>query len=229
MKLLDGPHYCPKNEDIQSLVIFLHGFGADGDDLISLTPYFAQSLPNTAFHAPHGADICEISPFGRQWFSLAKSDPDYMRRNATTQEAAFELMYDEACDAAPIIEHYIDTCAENYGLTRANVTLVGFSQGTMMALHIGLRSQIKFQSLIGFSGALVGRSRLPKDIITKPDTLLIHGDHDEMLPVNAVKLAEVGLIDAGVKTTVFIRPNLPHSIDQEGVDEAIRHIKKAQR
>lgn len=220
MKELNGPSLLPKSGKVERIVILLHGFGADGEDLIGLAPYLAPKLPNTAFFAPNGPDICEISPFGRQWFSLARCDGDYLRRRSETQATAFEAMYEEAVEASPIILDYIQKLQNLYNLPASKVALVGFSQGTMMSLHIGLRQSEPFACVVGFSGALVGASKLKADMTCTCPIQLIHGEADEMLPIHAVELAKQGLKDAGVPVDVMRRPNLPHSIDQEGLEAA---------
>jgi len=221
MKKLTGPDYIPKDNKISSLVIFLHGFGADGQDLISLAPYFAQHLPNTAFFAPDGPETCEISPFGRQWFSLMRYDSEYMRRQSATQSTAFEAMLPGARDAAPVIQNYLDDLRAEYEIPAEKVALVGFSQGTMMALHVGLRQNDPLAALVGFSGALVGASRLPEEKTADCPVLLVHGEEDDMLPVHAVDLAREGLQAAGIEPNVIKRPGLPHAIDEEGIKAAI--------
>jgi len=222
MKKLTGPDYIPKDRKISSLVIFLHGFGADGQDLISLAPYFAQDLPNTAFFAPDGPEICEISPFGRQWFSLMRYDSEYMRRQSATQATAFEAMMPGARDAAPVIQKYIDDLRAEYEITPDKVALVGFSQGTMMALHVGLRQSKPLAAIVGFSGALVGASHLPKEKTSDCPVLLVHGEEDDMLPVHSVDLAREGLEAAGIHPDVIKRPGLPHAIDEEGIKAAVK-------
>lgn len=226
MSRLQGPSYVPDNTNINSLVILLHGYGADGQDLIDLAPFFASFLPNTAFHSPDGPEICEVSPFGRQWFSLARTDPEFLRRQAATQAVAFEAMYDGACEAAPLVEEYIEELMGHYQLSAAQVCLVGFSQGTMMALHVGLRRSEPFAGLVGFSGALVGSSKLVNEKKSSPPILLVHGEDDDMLPVHAVDLAKKGLENVDLNTTILKRPGLPHSIDQEGAEAAAQFLKR---
>ncbi|NVK19102.1 MAG: dienelactone hydrolase family protein [Methylocystaceae bacterium] len=226
MTRLNGPHLPPAMGNGKHLVIMLHGFGADGADLISLAPFFQQQLPDTIFHSPNGPQACELSPLGRQWFSLAKYDSEYLRRNTATQDIAFEAMYDGALEAAPIIESYIDDLMSQYKLSRQNVILMGFSQGTMMALHVGLRQQTPFAGIIGFSGALVGASHLKRELTSPCPILLIHGEADEMLPVHAVDLAAQGLQNVNLTPTVLKRPALPHSIDEEGALAAALFMKE---
>jgi len=226
MRQLEGPHIIPNRSKAKSLVIMLHGFGADGQDLIGLAPFFQQQNQETAFHSPNGPEACELSPLGRQWFSLARYDSEFLRRNSATQNVAFEAMYEGALDAAPSIESYIESLMKQYDLKPHQVILMGFSQGTMMALHIGLRQKTPFAGIIGFSGALVGASHLKNDLTSPCPILLIHGDADEMLPVHALELAQQSLMDAGLEPQVMKRPNLPHAIDQEGAMAAAAFMKE---
>ncbi|SCA58041.1 Phospholipase/carboxylesterase [Candidatus Terasakiella magnetica] len=223
---LQGPDLIPQNEKVTSLVVLLHGFGADGQDLIGLAPFFVQHLPNTAFHAPDGPQVCEMSPFGRQWFSLARCDSDFLRRRAETQDIAFEAMYDGACEAAAPIQHYVDGLMKRYGLSADKVALVGFSQGTMMSLHLGLRQESPYSCIVGFSGALVGASKLKADKKCDSPVLLVHGEADEMLPIHAVELAQSGLKACDIDAQVIRRPGLPHSIDEAGAMACAEFLKQ---
>lgn len=227
MTTLQGPNQAPQDTEITSLVIFLHGYGADGNDLIGLAPFFQSHLPNTAFHAPDGPETCEMSPFGKQWFSLARCDPDFLRRNDATQDIAFEAMYDGACEAAIKIQTYIESLMDHYKLKAKDVALVGFSQGTMMALHLGVRHSEEFAAIVGFSGALVGANQLKSEKQSAPPILLIHGDADEMIPITALNLAQSALQSIDIDPVILKRPNLAHSIDQEGATAAALFLKTA--
>lgn len=227
MTALQGPNHTPKDQKITSLVVMLHGYGADGNDLIGLAPFFAQSLPNTAFHSPDGSQTCEMSPFGKQWFSLAQCDGDFLRRTPATQETAFEAMYEGACQAATKVEEYIHGLMDQYNLKENQVALLGFSQGTMMALHIGLRHKAEFAAIIGFSGALVGASHLNSERNSSPPVLLIHGEDDDMLPINALDLALTALEKSGLSPKSLKCANLPHSIDQTGAMAACDFLKQS--
>lgn len=226
MPRLNGPEYLPDHNQIDSVVIFLHGFGADGQDLIGLAPFFASHLPTTAFYAPNGPEICEISPFGRQWFSLARYDADYLRRQTATQATAFEAMYEGAQDAAKDLQTYIDHVQKKHNVSADKIALVGFSQGTMMALHLAFRQKTPFAGIVGFSGALVGASHLISDKTCTCPALLVHGEADEMLPIHAVDLAADGLTQAGIEISVIKRPSLPHAIDEEGCRAAVTFLGK---
>jgi phospholipase/carboxylesterase len=224
MTELNGPELLPADSAVNSLIVMLHGFGANGADLIALAPYFQRTLQQTAFHSPDGAQVCEMTPMGRQWFSLARYDPEYLRRHTDSQQYAFEAMYEGACDTAPVIENYIKGLREHYKLPPEKVALVGFSQGTMMALHIALRQTSPYAAVVGFSGALVGADRLAQDIQSKCPTLLIHGQEDDMLPVNAVDLAQRALETVDITPQVIKRPGLTHSIDVTGIKAATNFL-----
>lgn len=226
MPRLNGPEYLSDHKQIDSIVIFLHGFGADGQDLIGLAPFFAAQLPTTAFYAPNGPQTCEISPFGRQWFSLARYNSDYLRRHTATQATAFEAMYAGAQDAAGDLQTYIDHLQTKHKVSSDKIALVGFSQGTMMALHLAFRQQTPFAGIVGFSGALVGASHLRSDKTCTCPVLLIHGEADEMLPIHAVDLAADGLTQAGIEVSVLKRPSLPHAIDEEGCHAGVTFLRK---
>lgn len=225
MTLLQGPKHLSPNDEITSLVVLLHGYGADGNDLIGLAPFFTSHLPNTAFHSPDGPETCEMSPFGKQWFSLARCDGDFLRRNPETQNIAFEAMYEGACEASSKVEEYVLSLMDHYQLESHQVALLGFSQGTMMALHFGLRHTEEFAAIVGFSGALVGASHLKAEKKNAPSIMLIHGEADEMLPVNSVDLAKNALQDVEITPIILKRPALPHSIDQEGAIAAAQFLK----
>ena len=172
---IEGPIQDPASGQAPtSAVIFLHGYGADGNDLIGLAPFFATALPGAVFHSPHAPEPCEIAPFGRQWFSLGDYDPK--------QSATFQLLLPHIRAAAYLFDDYIDGVMAHYGLTADRVALVGFSQGTMMALHVALRRKTPLAAVVGFSGALIGSEVLAQEITARPPVKLIHGEEDEVVP-----------------------------------------------
>lgn len=203
---LDGPSHPPlSGEKPEQLVVFLHGYGSNGDDLISLAPYLAPAVPEAEFLSPNAPFPCEINPFGGyQWFGLEE-------RDAATRLAGSR-------QAAPILDAYLDEQLKARGLTEKDLALVGFSQGTMMALHVGLRRSDPLAAIVGYSGMLVAPELLADEIKSKPPVLLVHGMADEVLPFSAMAEAENALKGAGVKVFSEGRPGLPHSIDQRGLE-----------
>ena len=201
---LDGPSFGPAaGGRPDSLVVLLHGLGADGNDLIGLAPALARALPHALFVSPDAPEACDMAPYGRQWFSLQDRRP-------ATIEAGVRA-------AAPILDAFLDALLAQHGLGGERLALVGFSQGTMMSLHVGLRRKTGPAAIVGYSGSLVAGNKLPDEIATRPPVLLVHGDADPILPSSALDFAEAALRAAGVPVDAHLRPGLPHSIDEEGV------------
>jgi phospholipase/carboxylesterase len=212
---LDGPRLAPASGGApKQLVIFLHGYGADGNDLIGLGREWARLLPDAAFVSPHAPESLPGGYFGgRQWFGL---------------ETRSEHEWEEGVRRAqPGLEAFISAEAARAKLPIRAIALVGFSQGTMMALQTGLRLTEPLAAIVGFSGHLAGASRLAAEIKNKPPVLLIHGSEDEVIPVQAIELARIALAAAGVPVQWQIRPGLGHGIDPEGLKAAGLFLRAA--
>jgi phospholipase/carboxylesterase len=204
MGRLSGPRVAPQSGGAaQHLVVLLHGVGADGADLIGLAPALARFLPHAAFVAPNGPDPCDMAPFGYQWFSLQDRRPELMLRGLQI--------------AAPLLDAFLDEELERYGLGSRQLALLGFSQGTMLALHVAPRRMAPVAAVVGFSGALLGAEALQAETASRPPVFLIHGDADEIVPVGALAAAVAGLQAADIPVRWEIRPGLPHAIDPEGI------------
>ena len=212
---LDGPRLAPSAGGApQQLVIFLHGYGADGNDLIELGREWARALPHAAFVSPHAPEALAGGFFGgRQWFGL---------------ETRSEHEWEEGVRRAqPALEAFIVAEAARQKLPLGAVALVGFSQGTMMALQTGLRLSEAPAAIVGFSGHLAGAMRLPGEIKCKPPVLLIHGSSDDVIPVEAIHHARMALAAAGVPVEWHVRPGLGHGIDPEGLKVAGQFLRTA--
>jgi phospholipase/carboxylesterase len=205
---LDGPRLAPQSGSARQLVVFLHGYGADGNDLIEIGRAWQGLLPDAAFVSPHAPRPCGQSPMGREWFPLTFRDPNERWAGVNA--------------AAPALNEFLDAELQRHRLPPSALALVGFSQGTMMALHVGLRRAVAPAAVIGYSGMLV----LPSDpdpdafaaeITARPPVLLIHGDSDELIPVQAVLMAAQGLAALDVPVEWHVSPGLGHGIDQEGL------------
>lgn len=208
---LDGPRFGPAaGGKPDSLVILLHGLGADGDDLIGLAPHWAQALPNTVFVSPHAPFPCDMAPYGRQWFSLQDRAPGMILAGVQA--------------AAPILNEFIETELQAHSLTDDRLALVGFSQGTMMSLYVTPRREREVAGVVGYSGALVGADLLASEVRSRPPVLLIHGDADQVVPVQAMDAAARALKAAGIPVTTERRPGLPHSIDEAGLVKGGRFL-----
>ncbi|HZD26319.1 MAG TPA: alpha/beta fold hydrolase, partial [Alphaproteobacteria bacterium] len=166
---IDGPRQpAAGGGSPRQLVVLLHGYGADGNDLIGLAPYLARLLPHAYFVAPNAPEPCGMAPTGYQWFPIGSFDEAERRRGVEA--------------AAPLLDSFLDRELQRHGLDERSLALVGFSQGTMMSLHVGLRRPRPVAGIVGFSGALVAPERLAEEVTAAPPILLVHGDADDLLP-----------------------------------------------
>ena len=208
---LEGPSFGPQAGGRPGhLVILLHGYGADGNDLIGLAPVLAPIMPDVVFHAPNAPYRCEGNPFGYQWFGISRLDP------------ALALAGVRA--AAPFAEAFLEETMARYGLDESRTALVGFSQGTMMALHVGLRRARPLAGIVGLSGMLAGPEILKDEIRSRPPILLAHGDADEMLPHVLTERAAEVLRQNGLDVAVHISPGVGHGIDDSALSLAARFL-----
>jgi phospholipase/carboxylesterase len=204
---LDGPRLAPKGQAKQ-LVVFLHGYGADGGDLIAIGQQWQNFLPGTAFAAPNAPEPCAQAPVGRQWFALTLRDE--------------KELWPGVNRAQPVLDAFLDAELARYGLGADRLALVGFSQGTMLALHVGLRRRRAPAAILGYSGLLVGAEHLAsvqaKDAQGRPPPILLaHGDQDEVIPVDAMFVAAEQLAEAGIPVQWHLAPGLGHGIDGAGL------------
>jgi len=205
---LDGPRLEPRGGAARRLVVFLHGYGADGNDLIEIGRAWQALLPDTAFVSPNAPERCAGAPMGRQWFALTFRDPDERWRGVNA--------------AAPVLEAFLDAELERRKLPPSALALVGFSQGTMMALHVGLRRPTPPAGIGGYSGLFVLPNNAAPDVVAdeikaRPPVLLIHGDQDDLIPVQALFHATQALAALEVPTEWHISAGIGHGIDQEGL------------
>jgi phospholipase/carboxylesterase len=205
---LDGPRLEPRAGAAKKLVVFLHGYGADGKDLIEIGRAWQPALPDAAFVSPHAPEPCAGAPMGRQWFQLTFRDPDERWRGVNA--------------AAPILNRFLDAELARRKLPPSALALVGFSQGTMMALHVGLRRATPPAAIVGYSGLFVlppdaGAESVKAEIAARPPVLLVHGDRDDLIPVQALFQATQDLAALEVPTEWHVSRGIGHGIDQEGL------------
>ena len=204
MNLLSGPRVPPRaGGPPRQLIVLLHGVGANGDDLIALAPALAAALPGAAFVAPNAPEPYDMAPFGYQWFSMRDRRPDTL------------LLGVQA--AAPLVDAFLDAELERYRLADHQLALLGFSQGTMTALHVAMRRPRAVAGVLGYSGALLGTDRLAQEAISRPPVFLIHGDADEVLPVHAMYAAVAALQAAGIPAQWSLRRGLSHGIEPDSI------------
>ena len=212
MSPLDGPRLAPQRPPATHLVVLCHGYGSDGNDLIGLAQHWRGLLPSVAFASPNAPERCSISPSGYQWFPLSRIDPQETLRGT-------EL-------AAPKLDAFLDAELARLRLSGDRLALVGFSQGTMMSLHVGLRRKPLPAAIVGFSGMLVGPEKLPR-LDKAPPVLLLHGDADTVVPAAALFMSATALGAVGVPVQWHLTKGLGHGIDPAGLALAGRFLLDA--
>lgn len=201
---LSGPEAEPASGGIaKQLIVFVHGYGADGNDLFSLSQYFAQVAPEAAFIAPNAPYRCDGSPFGYQWYDVWTQDPaDRLAAVRSTGE---------------IFDAFLTQQLDRRGLGEDKLVLVGFSQGTMMSLFVAPRREKAVAGIVGYSGRMESPDLLAAEIRSKPPVVMVHGDSDELLPVSDMETAAATLSACGVEIATHVRPGLGHGIDEMGI------------
>jgi phospholipase/carboxylesterase len=209
-----GPRVEPQSGGApKHLVVLVHGFGADGNDLIGLAGPWAQAMPDTAFVAPNGPDPCAMSPFGRQWFPLTDRGAEQRREGVR--------------EAAPILNQFIDQELDRYGLSETQLAMVGFSQGTMLSLHVGLRRTQPPAAIIGYSGMLTGTGYLADEVTVKPPVLLIHGSEDDVISVSALDHATKALEGVGISVRTHVSEGIGHGVAPDGMKLGAEFLRDA--
>ena len=204
-----GPASGAKPEKV---VLMLHGYGSNGQDLISLAPLLAEAAPNAIFLSPDAPFVCDMSAMGRQWFPLQSFDPGYMLEGIRRSE--------------PILNHYIDQVLEQLELEDKDLVLLGFSQGTMMSLYAAPRRKHAIAGVIGYSGALLGEAELSSSAIQKMPVVLIHGEDDQVVTFDRHEHAKSALKTHGFDIETLTIPGLPHSIDDAGIKTGAAFLKR---
>ena len=201
-KIVNGSSLQPLSGAARRIVLLLHGYGSNGADLISLAPHWRQAMQDVLFLAPNAPHRCAMGA-GYQWWPLATFSPRALATGAAS--------------AAPAVDAFIDRKLNQYGLSEPDLAIVGFSQGTMMALHVGLRRTNTVASIVGYSGMLAGAAELAHEPITRPPVLLIHGSADPVVPVAALHDAEQALRKLGIEVSTHLSAGTAHSIDPVGL------------
>lgn len=205
----------PASGDARSIVVFLHGYGADGGDLLSLADPLAPHLPDTAFLAPDAPDRCVANPFGYQWFPIPWLD------GSSELEAAEGMAL-----AAADLDAFLDDAMVADAVGPGRVALVGFSQGTMMALQVAPRRGAPLAGVVGFSGRLMAPERLAAEAVSRPPVLLLHGDADDVVPPQSLPEAAEALTGAGFEVYAHVMKGTAHGIAPDGLSVALAFLRK---
>lgn len=213
-RALDFGRKGPASGVTKSLVVFLHGYGADGADLLGLADPLAPHLPDTAFLAPDAPEPCVGNPFGRQWFPIPWLD-------GSSEAAAAAGLEASAAD----LNAFLDARLEEEGLSPRALALVGFSQGAMMSLHVAPRRAEAVAGIVAISGRLLRPELLVSEAVVKPPVLLIHGDADPVVPFEDMGKAGNALVAAGFETYGHVMKGTGHGIAPDGLSVALSFLK----
>lgn len=210
---IDGPRLGPLNGGpARQLVVLFHGFAADGEDIISLGRQWQRMLPDAAFAAPTALEFCAQPPMGHQWFDPSSPDPaDHWKGVEATAE---------------VVNAFIDGELDKHGLDGAALALAGFSQGAIIALHVGLRRDPAPKAIVSFSGTLIGVDQLDA-VKARPQVLLIHGEEDNIIPVEALKYTQTALMQHGIPVEAHVAEGIAHGIDGESTWRAGAFLREA--
>ncbi|NHB77277.1 alpha/beta fold hydrolase [Rhodobacter sp. M37P] len=199
----------------RSLIVFLHGYGADGADLLGLADVLAPHLPDAAFVAPDAPDRCIGGGFGYQWFPIPWLD-------GSSEEAAEAGMARSVKD----LNAFLDERLAEEGLTADRMVLVGFSQGAMMSLHVAPRRDQAVAGVVAISGRLLRPEALAEETRVRPPVLLIHGDQDAVVPFGDMARAGDALVAAGFRTYGHVMQGTGHGIAPDGLGAALQFIRQ---
>ena len=201
-----------KNTKVDNAIILLHGYGGDGKDISMLSLNWKRYMPNTVFICPNGHERCDLNPSGFQWFDLSKEDPNYILEQSILAESK--------------LKKFIEEIKIKFSLKNSQICLSGFSQGCMMSLNVGLTSEEKFLCIVGFSGKIINQNNLKERIKSLTDTLLIHGDIDQVVPSTYLLEAKDFLIRNNVEVQTLLVKNCEHHIPMESSSTALNYILK---
>lgn len=204
----------PPKGSAESVVIFVHGYGADGADLLGLADPLGPHLKGTAFYAPDAPEPSVANPQGFQWFPIPWID-------GSSEAAALAGLLAAADD----LDGFVDTVLADEGLTADHLALVGFSQGTMLSLHVAPRRPDPIAAVVGFSGRLMLPERLEAEARSKPPVLLVHGDRDDVVPPAALPQAADALTAAGFEVFAHVSKGTGHGIAHDGLSLALAFLR----
>ncbi|MDA9598669.1 serine esterase [Candidatus Pelagibacter sp.] len=201
-----------KSLNINSIIVLLHGYGGDGKDISMLAYNWKRHMPNTIILCPNAPETCEINQSGYQWFDLTKDDPGYI--------------LEQSLQAEKKLNQFLDEIKNEYKINNDKICLSGFSQGCMMSLNVGLTSKEKYNCIVGFSGKIINLDNLKERKKNSTDTLLIHGDQDEIVSPTYLLEAKDFLLRENVSIETYLLKNCNHHIPIEASSIALNYILK---
>jgi phospholipase/carboxylesterase len=214
-RVLNAERRAPLSGQTRSIVVFLHGYGANGADLLGLADPLGEHLPDTLFIAPDAPEACAGAPMGYQWFPIPWID------NSSEEEAERGLLA-----AATDLNAFLDALMVDEDVLPEQVVLFGFSQGTMMSLHVAPRREDAVAGVVGFSGRLLSPELLEDDVVVRPPILLVHGDADDVVPVQSLPEAAEALQKAGFEDVyAHIMKGTAHGIAPDGLSVALAFMR----
>ncbi len=215
MKILNVEKSLAKSGKCKSLTIFLHGYGANGADLIGLSKPLGEHFPDTAFISPDAFEKCPGSPSGYQWFPI-----EWLYG---TEKVDVEKEIEKPISA---LRSWINSQISEFQVSPEQTVIIGFSQGTMMTLHLATRGKETYAGIIGFSGKLLAPEKLSEKSITKMPVLLVHGTDDEVVPLDNLNEASDALLSVGYRTFVHVSKGIGHGIGPDGLQATAKFMKR---
>tara|TARA_B110000008_G_scaffold144351_1_gene146113 strand:+ start:6932 stop:7582 length:651 start_codon:yes stop_codon:yes gene_type:complete len=197
-----------------SLVVFLHGYGADGADLLNLADSLKIHLPNTIFMSPDAPNKSTMNPFGYEWFPIPRLDGSSLENAKKGRD-----------EATKELNLFLNEIKENTGIPFERIFLFGFSQGCMMSLHLAPRKNEKIAGVVGIAGMLMQPELLEKEAVQKPPILLVHGDEDDVVPYEELNIAADTLLKSNFEVYTLTSKGAGHSITEDGLRAALQFIK----
>ena len=214
IRILEAGRRAAASGTTRSVVLFLHGYGADGADLLGLADPLGPHLPDTAFLAPNAPERSAVNPLGYQWFPIPWLDGSSEEEAERSMRQSFEDL-----------DAYIDQVLTDEGISPAQLVLFGFSQGAMMSLQVAPRRAEPVASVVGFSGRLLQPESLADEVVSRMPVLLVHGDQDEMVPVSFLPEAGNALSAAGFEVYAHVMKGTGHGIAPDGLSVALAFIR----
>ena len=201
-----------ENDEIKNAVILLHGYGGDGKDISALAINWQRFLPDSIFLCPNAPEVCSVNPQGYQWFDLTSEND--------------ETILEKSLEAEKKLSTFLDQASDNFKLELSNFALVGFSQGCMISLQVGLKKKQQISCLIGYSGKIINKKHLSDNINSKPKIFLMHGANDEIVSPTHLLEAKECLNGRGLKIKTKLFKNCEHRIPVEGSSLGLDFLKK---